>query len=105
MMTATLQLLQLGPSRHSPRFLQLPLDLEVIIDLESIIHSMELDVLFSPLVYSSATESVNVLSGMHIYRQHLMYFSINRLDTLLFSQERQLVGLGILLSDSILLRY
>jgi hypothetical protein len=50
MMTATFQLFLLLPSGHSPGPFDFPFDFEVIVDLESIIYPMELDVLLSPLV-------------------------------------------------------
>lgn len=85
MMTAALQLLLLLISGDPAWPFDLPLDLEVIVDLERVIDPMELDILLPPLVYSSATEGVYVLSTMHIHRQHLVDFTINRLHTLLFS--------------------
>lgn len=53
-MTATFQLLLLLPSGHSPRPFHFPFDFEVIVDLESIIYTMELNVLLSPLVHPLA---------------------------------------------------
>lgn len=63
---------------------------------------MELNILLSPLIDSSTRECVDILSGMHINWEYLMDLSKDGLHTVLFSDERDSVSLGILLHQTVL---